>query len=133
VIFAISGEADPAAFAASALEVIKWGEVGRLFRLLGEYGCREAVLIGAISRRPNFADILPDFGAVKLMPRILSMIQGGDDSLLKGVATLLQERGTNLVSPLDIAPELGLPEGSWLGNCRASPLTVCRRRCKRRD
>jgi DUF1009 family protein len=103
------------------VQVLRWGEVGRLFRLLSEYGCRDAVLIGAISRRPDFREILPDLGAVRLMPRILRIIQGGDDSLLKGVAILLEERGTKLVSPLDIAPELGLPEGLVSGRLPRPP------------
>ena len=46
VVFAIAGEAEPAAFAPAPVHVVRWGEIGRLFRLTEESGCREAVLIG---------------------------------------------------------------------------------------
>ncbi len=119
IVFAIAGEAEPAAFGALPVHAVRWGEIGRLFRLVEESGCREAVFIGSIEKRPDFRSVLPDFGAVKLIPRILQLMRGGDDRLLAGVAAIFEERGLSLVSPLEIAPDLALPAGCLVG--RVSP------------
>lgn len=114
-MIAIAGEAEPAGFAPWPVHLLSWGEIGRLFRLLEENGCREAVLIGSILRRPDFREIRPDLGAVKLIPRILRLMRGGDDGLLSGVARIFEARGVRILSPVDVAPELALPEGILVG------------------
>ncbi len=115
VIFAIEGEAEATSFGAAPVHVIRWGEIGRFLRLTGEAGCREAVFIGAIRRRPDFTAIRPDFGALRFIPRILQLMRGGDDNLLAGVATIFLEQGMTLVGPLDVAPDLALPGGLVTG------------------
>lgn len=115
VIFAIAGEADPGTFGSAPVHVIRWGEIGRLFRLAEETGCREAVFIGAIARRPDYRHVRPDLGAMKLLPRVIKLMRGGDDGVLQGVAAIFAERGVSLVSPLDIAPDLALGEGFEAG------------------
>ena len=114
LVFAIAGEADSAGFA-STVHAVRWGEIGRLFRLLREAGSREAVFVGSITRRPDFAAIRPDLGAVGLLPRILKLMRSGDDSLLNGVAAILAEKGVALRGPLEIAPDLALPPGLLTG------------------
>lgn len=111
VVFAIAGEADPGVFGAAPVHVLRWGEIGRLFRLIEEEACGEAVFVGAIAARPAYRTLLPDLGAMRLMPRILKLLRGGDDSLLSGVAAIFAERGIRLTSPLDVAPDLALPAG----------------------
>src|SRR5258705_3531469 len=71
VVCAIAGEAHPKSFAPAPVHVVRWGEIGRLFRLTEENGCREAVLIGSISHRPDYRTLRPDLGAVKFIPRII--------------------------------------------------------------
>jgi DUF1009 family protein len=119
VVFAIDGEAEAASFGAAPVHVIRWGEIGCFLRLVGEAGCREAVFIGAIRRRPDFKAIRPDFGALRFIPRILQLMRGGDDNLLAGVAAIFLEQGMTLVGPLDVAPDLALPDGFVTGT--ASP------------
>jgi DUF1009 family protein len=115
VIFAIAGEAEASSFASMAVHIVRWGELGRLFRLAEEAGCREAVFIGSVSRRPDMKSVRPDIGAVMLMPRVVQLMRGGDDSLLSGIARIFEEKGLRLVSALDVAPELGLVEGCVVG------------------
>lgn len=115
VVFAIAGEAEPDSFAPAPVHLVRWGEIGRLFRLTEESGCREAVLIGSISRRPDYSNIRPDFGAVLLVPRILKLLGARDASLLDGITEIFEERGIRIVSPLSIAPDLALPEGALTG------------------
>src|SRR5687767_713755 len=110
VVFAIDGEAEAASFTGVAVHVIRWGEIGRFFRLAHAAGCRHAVFIGA-TRRPDFKAIRPDLGTLKLIPRILQLMRGGDNRLLAGVAEIFQEQGMSLIGPLEVAPELALPEG----------------------
>lgn len=115
VVVAIAGEADPGAFPRTDIHVLHWGEIGRLTRLLKESGCGEAVFAGTIANRPDLTNVRPDLGALKLLPRVLGLIGAGDDRLLRAVADLFAEQGVNLVSPLDVAPELGVPVGLLAG------------------
>jgi DUF1009 family protein len=115
LVVAIAGEADAASFGSARVHVLRWGEIGRLLRLLEESGCREAVFVGSIAKRPDFQALRPDFGALKLLPRILQIMRAGDDGLLRGVAAIFAERGVALVGSLDIAPALALPEGLVCG------------------
>jgi hypothetical protein len=119
VVFAIAGEAEPQSFAPAPVHVVRWGEIGKLFRLMQESGCRDAVLIGSISRRPDYRALRPDFGAVKLIPRILTLMSQRDGTLLEGVAGIFEEKGLNVLSPLAIAPELALTEGVQTGEVSA--------------
>ncbi|SEQ82230.1 hypothetical protein SAMN05216548_10817 [Faunimonas pinastri] len=111
VVMAIAGEADPLSFAGLPVHIIRWGEIGKLFQTLAGAGCRQAIFIGAIGRRPDYRTIRPDFGAVMLIPRIIRMMRSGDDGMLRGVAQIFAEKGVELVSALDVAPELSLGAG----------------------
>jgi len=122
VVFAIAGEATPENFAPAPVHVMQWGDIGKLFRLTQKAGCREAVLIGSISHRPDYRSIRPDLGTIKLIPRILRLMRGGDGNLLDGVATILEEHGVRVVSPLVVAPDLALPEGCLSGHLSADSL-----------
>ncbi len=115
VVFAIAGEAEPQDFAPAPVHTVRWGEIGRMFRLTDENGCREAVFIGSITRRPDYRALRPDLATVKLIPRILRLMSGRDNDLLSGVTTIFEEHGLRVVSPLSIAPDLALGEGCEVG------------------
>ena len=105
----IHGEAEPD-FVGHETHDIRYGEVGRVLAILKERSCRSVILAGRIDR-PSLAALRPDWGAMKLMPRIARIFVGGDDRLLRSVADLMAEHDLNLLSPLDIAPELSAGEG----------------------
>jgi UDP-2,3-diacylglucosamine hydrolase len=117
LIVAIAGEAEPSAFGDSSgsVRVLQWGEIGRFRRLLEEEGCREAVFVGTITRRPDFRATKLDLGAVRLLPKILPLLGAGDDQILRAVAGTFEEFGVSLVSPLAVAPELAVPQGLLAG------------------
>jgi len=115
VVFAIAGEAEPKAFAPAPMHLVRWGEIGRMFRLMQEAECREAVFVGSISHRPYFMALNPDLGTVKLIPRIIQLMGRRDGTLLDGVTRIFEEKGIRVLSPLDIAPDLALPEGCLTG------------------
>jgi len=116
VIFAIAGEAEAGAFPGKGVHLLRWGEIGRMFRLAAEQKCREAVLVGNITQRPDFTNVRPDLGAVKLIPRILKLMRKGDNALLVGVAEIFEENGLQVISALDVAPDLVLSTGCVTGS-----------------
>ncbi|MYZ47723.1 LpxI family protein [Propylenella binzhouense] len=111
VPIAIEGEADLASLARWPAHRLRWGEIGRLFRILASEGCGRAVFVGGISRRPDLGQLAPDLGALRLLPRVFSLMRGGDDRLLAGVAAIFEERNVRIVSPLEVAPGLALGTG----------------------
>jgi len=111
VLIAIAGEADAATFMHDGVTLLHWGQIGRLFRILREERCREAILIGWVRRRPNYWRVWSDLGTVRILPKLLWHMRKGDDHLLSVLARLLAKRGVHVMGPLEIAPELAMPEG----------------------
>jgi len=89
---------------------MKWGEVGKLFATLEEYGCRDLVIIGGVAR-PDLANVKFDFGAIKNLPFLLSLGLGGDDNVLSSVVRFLESKGYRVHGAGDVAPELLAGEG----------------------
>lgn len=110
VLIAIRGEADPGIEAFNP-HWLEWGQIGRFFDILKANGCKELVLIGSISKRPDFKAVAPDFGTIKRLPRIIAALVGGDDSILKRVIGIIEQEGVSIVAPQDVAPELLVPDG----------------------
>lgn len=110
VVVAIKGEADPQTRAVAARE-LGWGEIGRLYGFLKENGCRDVLLIGGVSRRPDFTSILGDLGTLRRLPTIFKALSGGDDSLLTKVIGLFEVEGFRIVGIKDVAPDLLAGEG----------------------
>jgi DUF1009 family protein len=53
-----------------------------------------------------------DLTTLAVLPRFLPYFRGGDDRLLSGVASFLEERGFRLLGAHEVAPEILMPEGS---------------------
>jgi DUF1009 family protein len=54
----------------------------------------------------------PDFGIVRALPSILSiMASGGDDGVLRGVIRFFEGNGLKVIGPADVAPELAVAQG----------------------
>jgi DUF1009 family protein len=108
-IVGISGEAS------RAIELyphtwVKWGEVGKLFTALDKHGCRDLVIIGAVTR-PDLAHVKFDFGAIRNLPFLVSLGMGGDDHVLSGIVRFLEGKGYRVHGADDVAPELSAAEG----------------------
>ncbi len=130
LVIGLEGEADER-LKAFRFETIKWGQFGRTEELMSAHGAREVVLIGSVSRRPDFRSIGLDLGTLRLLPRILKSIVGGDDHVLGNLITYLEERGFRVVGAHEIAPEL-VAEAGQLAGPRAEPGDA-RRRADRDD
>lgn len=104
VLFGIVGEAD-LDIEAFHHHWLRWGEIGRLFDLLARERVGEVVICGAVNR-PDFSAIRVDLGAVLSLPKILSLMVGGDDSVLKNVVRFLEDRGYRVIGAHQVAPDL---------------------------
>lgn len=89
---------------------IKWGEIGKLFATLHNENCREVVIIGHV-KRPDLSKVRMDLGALKLLPFIMKLKSGGDDSLLSKIAGLFEDKGHKVCSVLDVVPALAADLG----------------------
>lgn len=106
LIVAIKGEADISTVSRADIEV-GWGEIGRLIAFLKRKDCRNILLIGGVSRRPDFTSVLGDLGTLRRLPKIFkTLLAGGDDSLLTKIIGLFETEGFDVVGIKDVAPEL---------------------------
>jgi DUF1009 family protein len=100
-IIAISGEAIPEDFKGHPVRELRWGQIGALLSTLQGWQVSKLVFIGSIVARPNLAQLRPDAGALKLLPRLMALARGGDEALFAKIARLFEEQGFNILSPLD--------------------------------
>ncbi|MGH2340059.1 LpxI family protein [Segnochrobactraceae bacterium EtOH-i3] len=105
VLVAIRGESDPALDGLGA-RWVEWGQVGKLFGVLRREGVHDIVLIGGVAKRPDFKSVVSDFETLKRLPRILSTMIGGDDSVLTRVLRLVEDEGFRILGAQDVAPGL---------------------------
>jgi UDP-2,3-diacylglucosamine hydrolase len=110
ILFALRGWADPVAVERYPHQWIALGQFGRFRRLLAAEGCREAVWIGSLVR-PSLGMIRFDLATLKLMPRIVRALRGGDDHLLSSIAAIFSDRGIRVLGAHEIAPQLLVPLG----------------------
>lgn len=103
-ILGICGEADEA-IARFPHAWLKWGEVGKLFATLDDWGCRDLLIIGGVTR-PDLAKVKFDFGVIKSLPFLLSLRLGGDDRVLSSVVRFLENKGYRVHGVGDVAPAL---------------------------
>lgn len=94
-VIAIREEASSAlARVATRLHWISLGELGRGIELLHQEGVKRAVMAGQVKHNRIFSSIRPDWRLAKLL---LSLPAKNTDSLIGGVARVLQDEGIELV------------------------------------
>lgn len=113
VLFPLRGYADAAAVARSGLQA-EWlglGAVGAAIAGLRRHGCRQVVLLGYVFR-PRILSLRPDWTMLRVLPRFIAALRGGDDHLLSRIGAFFEEEGFQLVGAHEIAPDLLLPAGT---------------------
>jgi len=114
LVIALEGVADHR-LAEFRNETVKWGQVGRVERLIVGHGAREVVFIGSVDKRPDFSSIGVDLGTLKLMPLLLRTMVGGDDSVLGNIVGFFEERGIRVVGAHEVAPGIVAVPGHVAG------------------
>ncbi|MGI9408534.1 MAG: LpxI family protein, partial [Hyphomicrobiaceae bacterium] len=84
---------------------IALGQVGRLISILERNDCRDLIISGAIGR-PDLRNLRTDFGFYRHLPRILSLMRGGDDAVLRRVIRFFEDQGFRVHGLAELAPEL---------------------------
>ena len=105
VVVAIRGEAGPEIEKHNP-HWLDWGQIGKFFDILAAENCRDMVMIGSVTKRPDFRAVTPDLGALVRLPRIIAAIVGGDDGVMKRVIGLFEREGLSIVAAQDVAPQL---------------------------
>lgn len=105
VVVALEGAFDER-LRAFDLRVIKWGQLGAIEAAAREHGVTELVMVGTVHKRPDFHSVRLDLGTIRMLPRLLKGLMGGDDNALTAVARLIEDHGVRVVGPHEIAPDL---------------------------
>lgn len=96
--------------AGDAHEVIRLGAIGKAMDILRKQGVSEIVMAGKVSR-PKLTNLRPDLKGSKLLARLGSQFLGGDNELLSGVVSFLEEEGFRITGVNEIVRDLLAPEG----------------------
>ena len=96
------------------LGIVGGGQLGRMLRLLRAQHCHELVISGAMTR-PDLKRLRTDWGFYRNLPRILKLMRGGDDSVLRRVIRFFEDEGFGVCGIPDVAPSLLAPEGLLTG------------------
>lgn len=114
LVIGLEGEADER-LQAFRYQPIKWGQLGRIEEYVSAHGAREIVLIGSVSHRPDFHNLGLDLRTLRLLPRILKAMAGGDDAVLGNLIAYLEDRGFRVRGAHEVAPDLVAVAGQLAG------------------
>jgi DUF1009 family protein len=81
-------------------------------RILDREKCTHIVFVGGL-RRPNLFRSKFDAGFIRLLPHLIRLFKGGDDSLLRGVARIVEGFGFQVLAAHELAPRLLAPRGCF--------------------
>lgn len=86
--------------------ILGFGQIGKLFEILREREIQHVVFAGGIKIRPDFTSLQLDWMTVKLLPKILSLMTSGDNTLLSGVIEIFESENITMVGAHEMAPQL---------------------------
>jgi DUF1009 family protein len=119
-IAALAGSAKSGDFAGFDCESFGLGQFGGLFKALHARGITHAAFIGGVVR-PGFRDIKPDFGLLKHLGAMPGAFRKGDDGLLSAIIGVIEAEGIEVISALEIAPDLALASPGIITTSRPTP------------
>ncbi len=112
-IVAIAGIAD-GDFTAFDVTPVALGQLGAMLAALKRDGTREMVIAGYV-RRPDILRLRIDLGFLRHLPTILSLMRGGDDSVMRRIARFFEGQGLTVRSAAEVAPRLVAPPAALTG------------------
>lgn len=110
VVAAIKEETSPEIEQQGAASVhwMSLGELSKLIQTFQQEGVKTAVMAGQVKHKQIFSSIRPDWKLAKLL---LSLPMRNTDSLIGGVAKILEEEGIHLMSSTELLEPLLAREG----------------------
>ncbi|QJE72780.1 LpxI family protein [Aerophototrophica crusticola] len=107
-VVALEGHAQPAGFPpGTPLASFRMGAAGAILARLKAEGVTDIVMAGPV-RRPSLAELRPDWKAAQFFARIGAKALG-DDGLLRGVVSVLEEEGFRVVGVQELVADLLTP------------------------
>ena len=104
-ILAIKGAFGDLASAPCPTTAVGIGQVGGMLEALKRHGCDELVIAGSVER-PELSQISLDLGGIMSLPQAVTMLLGGDNSLLSNVVRFFESKGFRVIGAQDVAPGL---------------------------
>jgi len=86
-------------------------EVGKIIRSLKDAHC-DAVTLAGVVRRPDFANLKPDWRGAALLPRVIAAAAKGDGALLSVIVETLEAEGLLVIGAEEVFGDLVAPEGA---------------------
>ncbi len=129
VVMAIKEEAFPQiASLGYTTHWISLGQLGKLIRLLKREGVSQAIMAGQVQHKQIFSRIVPDR---KLLKLLTSLGSRNTDSLIGGVANILEQEGIHLIDSTaflkPLIPEAGLLTQRALSDAETKDIQYGRR------
>jgi DUF1009 family protein len=109
-ILALEGFADVDFIAAHPHAWQNMGKIGQAVDRLKEQGITHLTFGGKVER-PSLSSLKLDFAGMKLMGRIATLKNHGDDALLSTLMGFMEEQGFTIASPDSLITHLTVPEG----------------------
>ena len=95
------------------VKTLGFAEIGHLWQILSQWQAKRVLFAGGVSSRPDYGRLFPDLGTLLALPKILPALAGGDDAVLRAVASIFEGQGFQVVGLQDLAPELLAAEGGF--------------------
>jgi len=111
MVVGIEGEADPEILQFPH-EWFQWGQLGHLQKVLASHGKGDVVLVGGVKTRPDFSRMKLDLGTVRMLPKLLSLLAHGDNTVLTGAIQVIESWGYKVVGAHEVARDLVAVAGS---------------------
>ena len=91
---------------------VTWGAVNAIIATLKRESNGQIMIAGHVSR-PDIMRLKPDFGVIRYLPQVLSMLKGGDDAVLTRMVRFFETQGLKVQGVGDVAPQLLANAGTF--------------------
>ncbi|MEL6819127.1 MAG: UDP-2,3-diacylglucosamine diphosphatase LpxI [Pseudomonadota bacterium] len=113
-VVGIEGEYDP------QLETYEFvsaytGHPGRVVSALKKAKVTDVVMVGGVRGRPQLHRFIPDWTTLKFAARLIPRLRAGDDALLRGVISIIEDVGIRVRGVHEIVPQLLAPADHLAG------------------
>jgi len=93
---------------ADSFSWVKLGQLGKIIKFFQQHGVTETAFLGTITKTSIFSDVRPDLKGLSLWNKIDIK---HDDSILRAIATALEEEGIRVVASTLYLQDLLFPSG----------------------